>query len=461
MGTRIWSALHSSYYRLQEVVVRQQWWKRDTLRSWLLPVLSLIFLLIFWIRMKEQPAPLPVHQAWIKPVAVSAPTWVDNNKQQGFATQGQYLAAQAIALSYNIYGSQENEYYADDPMLSPAIAYWKRSCQAANGSLCTDAQSGNLQCVEFVAAVFAIVDDELPYIGDASRFWVLYQDQPGWQEIPAGAVRQQAPAPGDIVAWSGGNAGHLAMVVDVQPPVQGHDGSITIVQTEAEDLFAKLTWHANGRIDSWPGYTLQGFIRQQAIAPCLQQQSTPQQRRWEALAMQAAVHYGTPVKYLLRQICQSGFQATSSTGHALISATGAVGIAQLSPQIAAQVPRCVINFVANSPDCAHMPGSLPSGQGIDPTKPQEALPAAAYEMSVLYTRYRQNKLVHGPRSALQAYTMALAAYNAGTTIVDKAVNSCQEQNWLTCLNQWQPDHHTQEYIDAVLGIKIAEVRYMR
>jgi hypothetical protein len=371
-------------------------------------------------------------------------------KRQGFATQGQYIAAQAIALSHSIYGPQNNEYYADDPMLGSALAYWQRACQNANGSLCADAQSGNLQCVEFVAAIFATIDDELPYIGNADRFWTLYQGKPGWQEIPASAVRQQAPAPGDMVAWSGGKAGHLALVVSTQPPTPGRDGSITVVQTEAADLFDKLTWHANGQIDSWPGYTLQGFIRQQQIAPCLQLHATPPQQHWEVLTMQAAVHYGTPVKYLLRQICQSGFQATNSAGHVMISVTGAVGIAQLSPQIAAQIPRCVTNFVANAANCDQMPGSLPSGKGVDATKPEEVLPAAAYEMSVLYAHYRQNKAVQGPQSELQAYSMALAAYTAGPDIVDKAVNSCQMQGWLNCLDQWQPDHHIHQYIDAVL-----------
>ncbi|HEY4386760.1 MAG TPA: CHAP domain-containing protein, partial [Ktedonobacteraceae bacterium] len=364
----------------------------------------LVFFLVLWIRLGPHFSSAPAHPQtpWIVPVSVHAPAWFNSAKQQGFTTHGQYIAAQAIALSYSIYGNQNNQYYADDPALAPALAYWKSVCQNGDGSVCADAQSGNLQCVEFVAAVFATIDDELPSIGDANRLWSLYQGKPGWQEIPTSAVRQQIPALGDMVAWSGGKAGHLALVVDVTPPAHGQDGSITVVQTEAPDLYDQLTWHANGQIDSWKGYKLQGFIRQQELAPCLQQQSTSQQQQWETLAVQAAVHYGTPSKYLLQQICQSGFQATNSAGQAVIGPSGGVGIAQMSPLIAAQVPRCVIDVVHNSPNCAQMPGSLPAGKGIDPNKPEEALPAAAYEMSALYAHYRQNKAVQGPQSELQA-----------------------------------------------------------
>jgi len=386
----------------------------------------------------------------IEPVAVEAPTWVDAAKKQGFATHGQYIAAQAIAMATSLYGPQKNMYYADDSTLAPAIAYWQRTCKNTDGSLCSAAQSGNLQCVEFVAAIFAALDDELPYIGDANQFWAHYQEQPGWQEIPTSALGTRAPTLGDIVTWSGGKTGHLALIVDLQPPMHGQDGYITVTQSDASDTFDQLTWHTNGHIDSWSGYTLQGFIHQQEIAPCLQLQATPTQLHWETLAAQAAVHYGIPSKYFLRQLCQSGFQATDSAGQVITNPTGASGIAQLPSKVAAQTPRCTINIVNNAPNCAQMPGSLPSGKGIDPTKPEEALPAAASVMSMLYEHYLQN--MQAPQDGFRAYTMALAAYNAGTDTVDKAVKSCGKQQWLSCLDRMQPDHHTRNYVDTILGI---------
>jgi hypothetical protein len=454
--SRTWGPLQNSYDQVRGFVLRQE--RRRLMQLAVLWGLGpIVFVLVVWVRLSPIIAPsappAPVHRPtpWIAPVSAEAPAWFTNAKQKGFTTHGQYLAAQAIALSNSIYGSNNNQYYADDPVLSPAIDYWKRACQSADGSLCAEAKSGNLQCVEFVAAAFATIDDELPAIGDANRIWSLYQGKPGWQEIPVKAGSQPAPALGDIATWSGGTAGHMALVVDVVPPANGHDGSITVVQTEATDLYDKLIWHTNGQIDSWKGYTLQGFIRQQELAPCLLQQSTAQQQQWETLAVQAAVHYGTPTKYLLRQICQSGFQTTDSFGNVLISSGGGLGVAQLLPQVAAQIPRCVIDVIHNAPDCAQMPGSLPAGKGIDPARPQEALPAAAYEMSMLYAHYQQNKAVKGPDSQLQAYQMALAAYHDGSALVDKAVNSCQKQGWLFCLDQWQPSYQTQVYIDAVLG----------
>jgi len=307
-----------------------------------------------------------------------------------------------------------------------------------------------LQCVEFVSGAFASIDDQLPYIGNADQFWNLYRDKSGWQEIPASAVRTEHPVVGDMMAWSGEDSGHLAIVVDVQVPTGNQDGYIEVAQANAPGAFEQLTWHANGQIDSWSGYTLQGFIRQQQLAPCLQKQATPEQQQWSVLAIEAAVHYGVPSRYFLNQICQSGFQATDQQGKPVVSTNGGIGIVQMPASMAAQVPRCVTNFVNNAPDCMKMPGSLPTGVGIDPTKPAQALPAAAYEMYTLYQHYLQNKFIHAPQDDVLAYTMALAAYNAGTVTVDNAVNSCQKQ-WLDCLNQQQPDHQTSNYVHAILN----------
>ncbi|GHO94368.1 hypothetical protein KSF_044160 [Reticulibacter mediterranei] len=392
----------------------------------------------------------------VAPQPVSSPTWVDRQKKQGFRSQSQYIAAEAIIMARNLYGKQANQYYADAATMKTAYAYWQRTCQHADGSLCEAAKSGNLQCVTFLAGVFASIDDELPYVGDANRFWDLYQHKEGWQEIAPGAIQTSAPMLGDLVVASGGRAGHLAIIVDLKAPAKGQDGSITVAEANAPSAFEQLTWHANGQVDVWSGYRFQGLIRQQEIAPCLRQQATPTQQQWAALAMEVAVHYGTPEKYFLRQICQSGFQISDARGHALISSSGGIGIAQLPANIARNIPRCVTNFVQNAQNCDQRVGSLPTGVGIDPTVPAQALPAAAYTMSILYNHYRQNPLVQTAQDTLAAYTMALAAYNAGPSVVDNAVNTCgsvKTAGWLSCLDHQQADHHTRDYIRAVLGEK--------
>jgi hypothetical protein len=389
--------------------------------------------------------------------AVSSPTWVDVQKMRGFRSQGQYIAAEAIIMARNLYGDQANEYYADAATMKTAYAYWQRTCRNRDGSLCAAAKSGSLQCGTFLAGVFASIDDELPSIGDANRFWDLYQEKDGWQEIAADAVVHTMPTLGDLVVASGGSAGHLAIIVDLKVPAKGQDGSITVAEANAPSAFEQLTWHTDGRLDIWSGYRFQGLLRQQEIAPCLRQQATPTQQQWAALAMEVAVHYGTPEKYFLRQICQSGFQISDVQGHVLISASGGIGIAQLSASVARKVPRCVTNFVQNAQNCEQRVGSLPTGVGIDPTVPAQALPAAAYTMSILYHHYRQNALVHAAQNTFAAYTMALAAYNAGSSVVDNAVNTCgsiKSAGWLDCLDRQQANHHTRGYLRAVLGVKV-------
>lgn len=384
----------------------------------------------------------------VAPDSVEAPAqYVTLGQQNRLATQNQYLTAEAVSLAESLYGAQNNQYYSDERVLNKALAYWQRTCHKADGSICDDAKSGSLQCVEFIAGVFASLDDELPVVGDARQFWRLYQHRAGWLEIPAQTLHGQvAPQVGDIAAWSGGSDGHLAIVVDLRSPNATQDGSITVVQSNSPDRFDRLTWHINGQVDAWPGFTLQGFIRQQQVAPCLQKQATSEQLRWEVLAEQAAVHNGTPMLYFLKQICQTGFHKTDRQGHVLISPQGALGIAQLPASVAASVPPCGMTINSDPLNCsAALYAAV--GHGADPTQPEQALPAAAYVMSTLYRHY----LTQDPQNQFEAYRMALAAYNTGSATVDNAVNTCTTTNWLSCINNVQSDHHTANYIQAILG----------
>jgi hypothetical protein len=121
------------------------------------------------------------------------------------------------------------------------------------------------------------------------------------------------------------------------------------------------------------------------------------------LARQDAVDAGIDPDKFIRQIdMESGFQPDITSG------VGAIGIAQLMPETAA-------------------------GLGVDPHDPEASLKAAAHIMAAHLQHY------HGD------YAKALAAYNAGSGTVGKAVAK-GGANW----KQYLP-HETQHYIDAVLS----------
>jgi soluble lytic murein transglycosylase-like protein len=121
-----------------------------------------------------------------------------------------------------------------------------------------------------------------------------------------------------------------------------------------------------------------------------------------SLARQDAVAAGISSDLFVRQINEeSGFNPN------VVSAAGAIGIAQFMPATAA-------------------------GLGINPRDPIQSLRSAA----LLMARY-----VH----AFGSYSKALAAYNAGSTRLRGALAACGV-NWLTCLPT-----ETQTYIHSILG----------
>lgn len=138
---------------------------------------------------------------------------------------------------------------------------------------CPEAQNGNFQCVFFVLAVYYLAGQPLPFGPDAVKFWGVYQNAPGWLEIPANG----APEPGDIAVFSGPLSGpfanpfgHVAIVIDVANPANNGTGGY-IQEASANSLKAvdnlPLTQtnlgsdHAVFQVTAWPGYTLLGYIR--------------------------------------------------------------------------------------------------------------------------------------------------------------------------------------------------------
>jgi hypothetical protein len=122
-----------------------------------------------------------------------------------------------------------------------------------------------------------------------------------------------------------------------------------------------------------------------------------------AIAQQDAANVGISPVYFVNQInLESGFNPNA------VSPGGAVGIAQFMPGTAA-------------------------GMGINPWDPIQALKGAAQMMANAYHQYGD-------------YAKALAAYNAGSASLQRAVNNCGA-SWLSCMTA-----ETQHYVHVIMGI---------
>ncbi|GER88951.1 hypothetical protein KDW_31130 [Dictyobacter vulcani] len=184
---------------------------------------------------------------------------------------GTEIAAGAQLLADHVYGPWANEYdTVNDPFMRSVAQFWIDSC-GSNGVICSVAQSGNLQCVEFVTGALFLSGVRLPYVDDAIKFWPAYASQSGWKRV---SVAQSYPQPGDMVIWQGGEFGHIAIVINVSLPSRQHDGLVTVAQGngmgnrwDASHQSSPGNWysmplHANGTLDTWNGYRVLGYIRQ-------------------------------------------------------------------------------------------------------------------------------------------------------------------------------------------------------
>ncbi len=409
---------------------------------------------------------------------------------------GNAISAVAQTLQEHLFGYRANLYSPTDPAWKDAFTYWSQTCHNTDGTLCDEAKSGSLQCVEFVTGTYGAANDPLPAVGNGNQFWGLYANRAGWQEIPNG----QMPYNGDIAAWSGGEFGHVAIVVGARAPQGGTNGYVRVAEANAPGTafpgsvqpgnFYTMTWTANG-VETWPGYQLLGFIHQtsgQSIIPhdllplvaatgakLASSLNTPAvgtpmvqkvnntalpaltgtQLQWESLTMQEANRFQLPATYFTKQINQeSGFQTNA------LSRAGATGIAQFEPSTAAGIPRCVTDLNAPA-DCAATAAGMQQGKGIDPNNPQQALPGAAYYMSQLFAHYLTMSTGYTEQDRSMAYARAVAAYNSGQGTVDNAVASCGS-TWLNCIDQQQSKnetidyHETRDYVQVILGCPVVQ-----
>lgn len=186
------------------------------------------------------------------------------------------IVQEALLLQDHVYGREANVYDLQDPVIQSAYHYWVNWC--GNGLVpCHQAVSGNLQCVSFVNAVYALSGVPLPASGNGVDFWPLYEHVAGWLRIPSSAFAASLrgwPQPGDLIAWKGGPFGHVAVIIDVVFPQQGRDGSVTVAQANAPGNrwpqsrqaeagnWYTMVLHPDRTLVTWPGLVVQGYLRQ-------------------------------------------------------------------------------------------------------------------------------------------------------------------------------------------------------
>jgi hypothetical protein len=200
------------------------------------------------------------------------------------------VATAALALQQRVYGSRSNQYNDQDPFMQSVIGYWAKVCPGSGPhGICTFAQSGNLQCVEFVTAAYFLGGDPLPQAPDAEQFWDAYAHQSGWHQIPSPSAfptaAKQTPNLGDLIVFKGGahlengntvEYGHIGVVVNFQAPSATQNGSIEVaegngpgtkfppqsthpwVASDKPGNTYLMTVHPDYTISTWGPYTLDG-----------------------------------------------------------------------------------------------------------------------------------------------------------------------------------------------------------
>jgi CHAP domain len=212
------------------------------------------------------------------------------NPSEGSHHSYSSVAQAALYLQEHIWGSHSNQYDSRDPFMQPVLDYWAATCPGeGQDRVCPLAQSGSLQCVEFVTAAYFLSGDPLPAAPDAEAFWQTYADEPGWQQIPSpdsfSGAAKQSPSLGDLMVFRGGahqeegktvEFGHIGIVVDFTAPEDGENGSIEIAQANgpgtkfaprSRDPFVAseqagntyvMTVHPDYHIDTWGPYSRGG-----------------------------------------------------------------------------------------------------------------------------------------------------------------------------------------------------------
>lgn len=131
------------------------------------------------------------------------------------------------------------------------IAYGQTWC-SVHGD-CASWANGNYQCVSFVRGAYSQVYP-MNLTNDAFNLWLTYQQQPGWQEIPAAAtseVRERGmPEPGDVMIFRDSGVGHAAIVIAVVAPHAGTNGEVTFANANSTSPYDHMPLLPNLLVDT-------------------------------------------------------------------------------------------------------------------------------------------------------------------------------------------------------------------
>lgn len=206
--------------------------------------------------------------------ATATPDEAENNCYPASRYGGQVVAwakAMANALYVNPAcgvkrGGACNDVYYTSAFPHAVIQYGQAWC-AVHGE-CSDWASGSYQCVSFVRGAYSQVYP-MPFSNNAFDLWATYQNLPGWQEIPSLAtpdpLKRFLPEPGDVMVFKDHSLGHVAIVLQVQPPVDGRNGWITFANANSSSAYDRMPLLPSLIVDTseWTSDTflVWGYIR--------------------------------------------------------------------------------------------------------------------------------------------------------------------------------------------------------
>lgn len=167
-------------------------------------------------------------------------------------------------------GGACNDTWYTSAFPQPVIDYGQRWCQTYGD--CADWANGTYQCVSFVRGAYSQVYP-MPLSNNAFALWGTYSRLPGWQEIPSLATADPAqrslPEPGDVMVFKDTGVGHVAIVMQVQPPTSTQQGWITFANANSSSAYDRMPLRPDLTVDTseWAGSGMQfevwGYIRPQ------------------------------------------------------------------------------------------------------------------------------------------------------------------------------------------------------